>query len=160
MAYGNNQQNIFQRLLGSFPRTGSDWANTLGRAGASMAFGPLGGLAFSQMGNPFSSSSSLNQGIRGFGDSVGRMFDNNPNTGFFNNPTAAWNWGQPGNWERGFMENNAAFSGPPAPNSSYWSSGDGSSDGGTGESSGGGGGGGGFGGTLRNYRPWTLINAK
>lgn len=46
----------------------------------------LGNINFGNLG------STLGNAGRGIGTSIGRMFDNDPRTGFGNNPTAPWNW--------------------------------------------------------------------
>lgn len=65
------------------PMLGGALGNMIGRGGLS---GPMG---------LFSNSGPLVMSGRGLVSSIGRMNDSDPSTGFFNNPTAAWNWGKP-----------------------------------------------------------------
>lgn len=107
---------FFEWIRSQLPTTRDDWQRIgMGVAG-SMLGGPMMGFAMSRglgglgnlgMGNMMN---NLIMGGRGVGTSFGRMFDNNPQTGFFNNPTAPWNWGRgPANVSQGHPD----FVGPP-----------------------------------------------
>lgn len=94
-----------------------DRSRIIGRAIGSALGGPIGGLVGGRIGGMDFSNfmSQLQGGARGVGTSFGRMFDNDPRTGFFNNPTAPWNTGRttfgPDNPGVGHPD----FVGPPAP---------------------------------------------
>lgn len=94
-----------------------DRSRIIGRAIGSALGGPIGGLVGGRIGGMDFSNfmSQLQGGARGVGTSFGRMFDNDPRTGFFNNPIAPWNTGRttfgPDNPGVGHPD----FVGPPAP---------------------------------------------
>jgi len=93
------------------------WVQRALAAAGGIAGGPLVGMGLSAMfrggGMNFGGmGQNLSGGMRGIGTSFNRMFDGNNQTGFFNNPTAPWNWG------RGPMnvsESHPDFMGPPRP---------------------------------------------
>jgi len=77
-------------------------------------FTGLGGLqrGLSGFGNFLSNAGT---GARGIGTSFGRLNDGNSSTGFFNNPTAPWNWG---NGPSNVPEGHPDFVGPTRPGGS------------------------------------------
>jgi hypothetical protein len=87
------------------------------RTAGNMVFPGLGSLFGRGFGNGngggmrFNFDQRVASPVRGVGTSIGRMFDGNPSTGFFNNPTAPWN-NTPANVPEGSWD----FMGPPAPN--------------------------------------------
>lgn len=81
-----------QWLSDQVPRTARDWGEFGARIGAGMLGGPMASIALGRYFNNGDGWNNIQAGIRGTGTSVGRMFDGNPQTGFFNNPTAPWNW--------------------------------------------------------------------
>lgn len=97
------------------PQSAADWARLGGQVGAGVMLGPAGSLAFGQLFQNGGFQNPLNGLVaagRGVGSSLGRLFDGDPSTGFGNNPTAPWNWGQgPRNVPAGHPD----FVGPPAP---------------------------------------------
>lgn len=121
---GNRTGNGFTRTVDRFnvlpgmdERGNFSWGefrSDLGRTAANMAFPGLGFL----IGNGFGSGGGLRFNfdqrvaapVRGVGSSIRRMFDKNPDTGFFNNPTAPWN-----NRPREVPEGHQDFVGPLAP---------------------------------------------
>lgn len=85
-----------QWLRDKIPSGRNEWLRFGGQVGAGVLGGPAASLAFGQMfrdGNFNNPLTQLATAGRGLGTSVNRLFDNNSNTGFFNNPTAPWNWG-------------------------------------------------------------------
>lgn len=132
MAQSNNEANragILNRLAGwqdrvnlvpgmnnqgqfSWGELGRDAFRTAGNA----LFPGLGSLLGRGLNNSggsmrFNFDQRIASPVRGVGTSIGRMFDNDPSTGFFNNPTAPWN-NTPANVPGGSWD----FVGPPAPN--------------------------------------------
>lgn len=87
-----------------------------GRGAIGMGIGaltgnPLLGMALSRV-DWNNLGRTLSATGRGLGSSFERMFDNDESTGFFNNPTAPWNWGRgPSNVPEGHRD----FIGPPNP---------------------------------------------
>lgn len=98
-----------------------DRGRLFGRIIGSAVAGPIGGFLGGRIGggdfNDF--MGQLAGGARGVSTSFGRMFDNDPRTGFFNNPTAPWNTGRttygPDNPGVGHPD----FVGPPAPDAGF-----------------------------------------
>ena len=72
---------------------------------------PLLGMALSNV-NFRNLGSTLSNAGRGLASSIDRMNDNDPSTGFFNNPQAFWNWGKP---PSNVPEGHRDFTGPPNP---------------------------------------------
>jgi hypothetical protein len=134
------QNRFLQWIRNQIPDSAQDWQRVGVGALGSMFGGPALGFALSRgfdgFGgfNPFQ---NLGTGARGIGTSFGRMFDGNAQTGFFNNPTAPWNWGNgPANVSQGhpdfmgpvqygppqsqtYTPGNPSQWGPPNPNQEY-----------------------------------------
>jgi hypothetical protein len=118
---GMNDQGRF-----SWGELGRDTFRTAGN----MVFPGLGSLFGRGFGNGngggmrFNFDQRVSSPVRGVGSSIRRMFDNNPDTGFWNNPTAPWN-----NRPREVPEGHPDFVGPPAPGGGFGGGGGGGSSG-------------------------------